>query len=519
MNCHSRRGFLKGLGVAMASAAAGGCASPRKGACAAPACANKVLRGDRLKFGIIGADGKGWTDWRNMFWHGNVPVAICDVDSRAIDKALAEIRAKGVKTDSIRTYTDYRRMMDDQSKLGMDFVTISTPDHMHAPQAIAAMRNGIHCYIQKPLVRTLWENERIFAVAKETGCITQMGNQGSSGDGHRRHTELIQQGVIGEIREIYVWTDRPIWFQGEMAKKFAAGRAVTPPGHLDWDCWLGTAKARACPEDHPAGLKLPCRNQWAASILGTYHKFNWRAFYDFGTGAFGDMACHTMNLPYRGAELGNCTGAEVRDMREWTDVAFPVKSRVELRYGERMSKARPGVKLPPCTIHWSEGGFIPEGDERIAQIMKALRDHEKGQKPENGCIFIGSKGMMASLDPYGNDCILMLAGEKEPRNTKVHEACSADVVPMYLPRVPGKTDDIWTDMDREQTGELRRAIRGQATCFSDIDYSTGILEGMLVGCMAQRLNRNLAWNAVAKRFDDRDANALMRPYVRPGWEF
>ena len=104
--------------------------------------------------------------------------------------------------------------------------------------------------------------------------------------------------------------------------------------------------------------------------------------------------------------------------------------------------------------------------QRIAPIMKALRDHEKGQKPENGCIFIGSKGMMASLDPYGNDCILMLNGEKEPRNTKVHEACSLDAYPIYIPRVPGKTDEIWIDMDREQTGELCRAIRGQAKCFS-----------------------------------------------------
>lgn len=510
----NRRSFIGGLGGFAAAGALGGCASPgfsRNVGC-------RIYRGERLKFGIIGAGGKGWTDWRNMFWHGEVPVAICDVDRREIDKSLAEIRSKGLKTDSIRTYTDYRKMIDDQTRLGMDFVTISTPDHMHAPQAIAAMRAGIHCYVQKPLVRTLWENEYMLKVAKQTGCLVQMGNQGSAGDGHRRHTELIQQGLIGDIGEIYVWTDRPIWFQGNMAKKFASGKAVAPPKELDWDCWLGTAADRAYPEDHPDGLRLPCRNQWALCKKGVYHAFNWRAYYDFGTGAFGDMACHTMNLPYRGAELGNCIGAEVSDVHEWTDTAFPMKSRVELRYGERPSMARPGVLLPPCTIHWSEGGFIPEG-ERIRPIMKALWAHAKGQKPENGCIFVGSKGIMASLDPYGNDCILMMDGEKEPRNTREHEACSVGRIPMYLPRVPGKTDDIWIDMDREQTGELCRAIRGQAKCFSDIDYSTGILEGMLVGCMAQRLNRRLAWNAKAKRFDDKAANALIRPYVRPGWEF
>jgi hypothetical protein len=176
------------------------------------------------------------------------------------------------------------------------------------------------------------------------------------------------------------------------------------------------------------------------------------------------------------------------------------------------------VTLPECTLYWSEGGYIPE-DERLAPIMKVLREQEKGADPLNGCIFIGSKGMMASLDPYGNDCVIMLNGEKAPRNTKEHEACSVDLIPMYIPRVPGKTDDIWIDMDREQTGELCRAIRGQAKCFSDIDYSTGILEGMLVGCLSQRLNRKLNWNASSQTFGDKDADALIRPYIRPGWEF
>ena len=510
----NRRNFLASIGGVAAATALGGCKTGGIGF----NCGCRTYQGNRLKFGVIGAGGKGWTDWRNMMWHGEVPVAICDVDRREIDKSLAAISAKGFKADSVRTYTDYRKMIDDQSKLGMDFVTISTPDHMHAPQAIAAMRCGIHCYVQKPLVRTLWENEYILKVAKETGAIVQMGNQGSSGDGHRRHVEIIQQGIIGDVREIYVWTDRPIWFQGDLAKKFASGRAVQPPKELDWDCWLGTAKWRDYPENQPDGLKLPCKNQWASRLKGVYHSFNWRAFYDFGTGAFGDMACHTMNLPYRAAELGAVKSAECYDMHEWNDTAFPVKSRVKLVYAARDSKARPGVRLPECTIYWSEGGFVPE-DERLAPIMKVLRAKEKGEDPLNGCIFIGSKGMMASLDPYGNDCILMLNGEKEPRNTKVHEACAVDQIPMYLPRVPGKTDDIWTDMDREHTGELCRAIRGQAKCFSDIDYSTGILEGMLVGCMSQRLNRKLSWSAEKKTFDDKDANALIRPYVRPGWEF
>ena len=510
----NRRTFLRGIGATAAASAFGGCCTADGGA----RCARTAPNCERLKFGIIGAGGKGWTDWCNMFWHGELPVAICDVDRREIDKSLAYMRAKGLNTADVRVYADYRKMFDDQSKLKMDFVTISTPDHMHAPQVVAAMKNGIHCYVQKPLCRTLWESDYLRKVAKESGCLLQMGNQGSAGDGHRRHTELLQQGIIGDIREIYVWTDRPIWFQGSKAKQFAAGKAVTPPKELDWDLWLGTAKWRDYPQDQPDGLVLPCKNQWALCKKGVYHAFNWRAFYDFGTGAFSDMACHTMNLPYRGAELGNVRSAECYDMHEWNDVAFPMKSRVKLVYGERMSKARPGVKLPACTVYWSEGGFIPE-EPSLAPVIKVLKAQEKGEDPLNGCILVGSKGMFASLDPYGNDCVLMLNGEKEPRNTKEHEACSLDIYPIYIPRVPGKTDDIWIDMDREQTGELCRAIRGQAKCFSDIDFSTGILEGMLVGCMSQRLNRRLNWDPVARRFDDKDANALIKPYVRPGWEF
>ena len=522
MSKSNRREFIKGFAAACGAAAVGGCASSKYGF----HCARTALKGDKLKFGILGADGKGWTDWRNALAHGEVPVAICDVDTRAIDKALAFIAEKGLDTTGIRTYTDYRRMFDDQSKLGMDMVTISTPDHMHAPQAITAMKNGIHCYIQKPLVRTLWESEYLYNVAKTTGCFTQLGNQGSAAHGFRRHCELLQQGVLGDVKEIYVWTDRPIWFQGDVAKKLAAGRTVHPPASLDWDSWLGTAADRAFPEDRPDGMKLPCKSQWALCKKGVYHTFNWRGFYDFGTGAFGDMACHTMNLPFRGAELGAVKTAEVCDVVEYNDVAFPVKSRVNLVYAARTSKARPGVKLPEVTVHWSEGGYIPE-DPRLAPIMKVLKEHEKGEDPLNGCIFVGSKGMLASLDPYGIDCVIMMNGEKAPVNTKEHEACRESVIAPYIPRVPGDTSNIWTDTDREQVAELCEAIKGNgkfykcsnSKCFCDVDYSTAILEGMLVGCMAQRLNRKLAWDADLRRFDDPVANSLMTPYIRPGWEF
>ena len=476
---------------------------------------------EKLRFGVIGAGGKGFTDWTMAFKHGEIPAAICDADRREIDTSLEFLHKSGFDTSSIAIYTDYRRMLDDQAKLKLDMVTVSTPDHMHAAQAIGAMKRGISCYVQKPLVRTLWEAQYFREVAKASGCIVQMGNQGSAAHGHRRNVELLQQGVLGDVTEIYVWTDRPIWFQGDMAKKFSGNKPVHAPAALDWDAWIGTAPYRAYPEDRPAGMTLPCRNQWAANILGDYHKFNWRAFYDFGTGAFGDMACHTLNLPFRGAELGAPVAAECLEQHEGNDVAFPSKSHVKVVYGARKSKARPGADLPEVVLHWYDGGMRPD-EERLAPIMKAL-----GPEPQNGCIIVGTKGMMASLDAYGINCLVMMDGEAEPRNAKEHEACSEAAVAPYIPRRKGTTENIGKDTNYEQVAELCEAIKGEgevfrdtnSRCFSDVDYAVPIMEGMLVGCIAQKVPGEIKWDSASQSFDSREANAMVRPYIRSGWEF
>ena len=510
----TRRSFVRGLGGIAATSALAGCTGFNLG--------TSAFRGERLKFGVIGAGGKGFTDWTKFLANGEIPTAICDVDRTLIDAALAHMRKEGVDTSSIRTYTDYRRMFDDQAKLGLDVVNISTPDHMHAAQAVRAMREGVHCYIQKPLARTLWETDYVGRVAHETGRVVQMGNQGSAAHGHRRHVELLQKGLIGDITEVHVWTDRPIWFQGASAKRFAAGRMVPAPKTLDWDCWLGTASNRPYVEDRPADTPWPFRSQFARNLRGVYHQFNWRAFYDFGTGAFGDMACHTMNLPFRGAELASVKTAAVDSVAEWTDVAYPMKSRVKLVYAARPSKARPGVTLPETTVWWYDGGIRPT-EPKLKPMIDALA---KIKEPRGGCIICGTKGMLASLDAYGIDCIVLMDGERVPTNTKEHEACRESAIASYLPRVEGTTTDLYADTDRAHIAELCSAVRGEGPlfpgghrCFSDVDYSVSILEGMLVGCLAQRLNRTLAWDAKARRFDDADANGLIRPYVRPGWEF
>ena len=222
----NRRSFLKGLSVS-AALASGGCSSFFVGK-----SARVVGPGQKVRMGIVGVGGKGTYDWTHLMGYGAEIVAFCDVDAREIDAGLAEFQKLGGDPSKVRCYADWRKMLEREAR-NIDAITVTTPDHMHAAIAITAMKLGLHCYVQKPLVRTIWEAKRFWDVARESGVVTQMGNQGSSGSGHRRNVELLQQGVIGDIKEIHVWTDRPIWPQGLAAKSFTERKGETPPARVD----------------------------------------------------------------------------------------------------------------------------------------------------------------------------------------------------------------------------------------------------------------------------------------------
>src|SRR5687767_2118149 len=215
---------------------------------------------ERLNVAAIGCGGKGEVDINGVS-DQNV-VALCDVDE-------AHAATMFNRYADARHYADFREMLDKEAK-NIDAVTVSTPDHTHAPAAVRAMRMGKHVYCQKPLTHTAAEARLMRDVAREHKVATQMGNQGHSDVGLRRNVELIRAGVIGEVREAHVWTDRPIWPQGVERPK----DTPSVPAHLDWDLWLGPAPQRPY---HPA-----------------YVPFKWRGWWDFGTGALGDMACHCM---------------------------------------------------------------------------------------------------------------------------------------------------------------------------------------------------------------------------------
>ena len=262
----NRRSFLKGI-TAISAAVAGGCTSFNV------PVAHRRKPGEKLNMGFIGCGGKGYGDWLEFHKHGENTVALCDVDTRQSARVLKKIQEDGGDTSKVKLYQDYRKMLEENPHL--DAVTVSTPDHMHAIQAITAMEMGINVYVQKPLVRTLWELERFNETARRCGVITQMGNQGSSGKGHRRNVELLQQGVIGDVTEVHVWTNRPIWPQGNTARAAALrpSEIAQKPAELDWDLWIGTAAMR----DYKTRYTEKDGYGWN---LGVYHQFCWRGFRD-----------------------------------------------------------------------------------------------------------------------------------------------------------------------------------------------------------------------------------------------
>ena len=466
----SRRDFLQGTAMAAGAVTLNGCTSMR------PAATFRKP-GEMLNLGVIGAGGQGLRDWSEMVDCGNVRVAaMCDVDSTMLDHARKWHLEKGLKAD-FTTYADYRKMLE--SEKALDAVVVATPDHTHAPAAIQAMKRGCHVYVEKPLVRTVWEARYFKDVAKECGVVTQMGNHGSARDGTRRGIEILRSGLLGNVTEVHVWTNRPEISPGntwgwKQPLKRPEGADPIPP-EMSWDLWLGTSPAR------------PFKK-------GVYHRIMWRAFYDFGTGAFGDMACHTMNLAFRGLDLGEVVAGEAVEISERHDDTYPLYSKVRLTYAARGKK-------PPVELYWYDGYRKPLA-EIMPQVIATL-----GQVPTTGCFIMGDKGVMVNTDDYGEFSYIALKGEEKMKSISKHEACAG--VPVTLPRVK----------DQNQRREFVEACFGLTKTSSGTGHSVPLVESMLVGCMAQRIPGKISWDASKCLADNAKANALVKPYIRPGWEY
>jgi len=322
---------------------------------------------DRLIVAGVGAGGKGKSDIQAFADSGKADIGfLCDVDTR---RAAESVKA----FPKAKFYKDYREMYDKEHK-HFDAVSISTPDHGHAVQAMAAMQLGKHVYVQKPLTHDIFEARALTAAAKKyKKVVTQMGNQGASNNGPRLMKEWYDAGLIGDVHTVYAWTDRPVWPQGIQWPDMRA----EVPAELDWDLWLGTAPYK----------------EYVSKLV----PFNWRGWWDYGTGALGDMGCHLLEAPFSVLDLKYATEVQASVGSVYVDEfkrgyfpeSCPPSSHVTLKF-PKTAKTQGDV-----TVHWMDGGIQPERPEELPA-------NEVFGDGGNGTLFIGTKGKMMA-GTYGRN--------------------------------------------------------------------------------------------------------------------
>ncbi len=342
---------------------------------------------EQLNVVSFGVGGKGGSDSDNASQFGN-HIAICDVDRNTL-----ESKGKGDKFKAAEQFTDYREVLAKYGKK-IDIATISTPDHMHGPITLACMRLGASCYTQKPLTRTIYEARLLATVAKETGVCTQMGNQGTALDSSREAIAQIQSGVLGTLKEVYAWSNRPVWNQGPgrrmTLEKFTAQALKEDPENaekiiakkkeeiakaldrVDWKNWIGVA---------------PTREFWP----GIYHTFQHRGWWDFGTGALGDMACHQLTVPFASCELRDPISVQAKSTGHDFD-SFPASSVIKFEMPE--TKNRPAI---PFWWYDREGNKPP---------MEVFAKHGITEVSNSGVLIVGDKGAFYSSDDYCGTYVL-----------------------------------------------------------------------------------------------------------------
>jgi predicted dehydrogenase len=408
---------------------------------------------DKLNIACVGVGGRGANAVSGLM--GENLVAFCDVDdAKAADtfKAHPEIGPD-------RRFKDYRRLLD---KLGsqIDAVTVSTPDHMHFPIAMAALSLGKHVFVEKPLTHTISEARQLARAAREKGVATQMGNQGHAGDGCRTLKEWVDAGVLGDVTEVHSWTDRPIWPQGVSLPDHSKMMPVVP-STLDWDLWLGVAAPR---EYDPA-----------------YLPFTWRGYWDFGTGALGDMGCHILDGAYYALQLGSPTHVEAVSARQ-TEISPPKASMVTYRFPAR-------GPMPPVKLTWYDGGLQP----RLPDDLDAGRLLDS-----NGTLIVGSKATVLADTYY--DKVRIIPDAKML-------ALTPSLPPKTIPRVEGGHFLEWV-----------RACKGGVPAGSNFDYSSGLTEVALLSNLAIRARRPIDWDGAAMRVTNfADANRFVTTQYRPGF--
>ena len=440
-----------------------------------------VAPSDKLNIAGIGAGGKGESDLASFAKNPNVNiVALVDVDDRQAVKSRQNF-------PKAKYYKDFREMLA-KEKNNIDACSISTPDHTHAVATLAAMQLGKHVYTQKPLTHDIYEARILAQAAKKYKVVTQMGNQGGSGDGVRRMKELYDAGLIGDIVEAQAWTNRPIWPQG-IAKPTGN---YSVPSELDWNLWLGTAPK----EDYnPA-----------------YLPFNWRGWWNYGTGALGDMACHIMDPIYRILPIDYPSSAECSIANQYAPGmnqpanyidSCPVASIIHLEYPRKDKKGT-------LKVSWYDGGLLPKRPDELAP-------EEEFGNWDGGVLFIGTKGKLLA-DCYGAN----------PRLLPLSKNDSAKAVKETIKRVPEGHYLQWVN--------ACMAGYGKGETSSNFEYAGPFTESILMGHLAIRSalyqdpsvsgwgknsftgRKKLLWDAKNMKVTNFDeANQFVKREYRDGW--
>lgn len=433
-NDFSRRQLLKGTAAGMVGLALTGTQ--------AKAAQQRKPHSGRLRVGIIGAGGKGWSGMELAAEHGDI-MAIADVDMDNRTKAM-------LQHPRAAAFLDYRDMLETMAD-NLDCVVISTPDHHHAVASALAMRAGLHCYTEKPLTRTIWEARQLQRIAREKRLATQMGNQSTASTPMRKVAKLIREGEFGAAKEVYLWTDRAAGWWPQGVDRPAPG---TCPKTLDFDRWLGPRPDRPFAEG--------------------YHPFSWRGWWDFGTGALGDMGCHIFNMPFMALDLRDPIAVQAKTSGHNRD-SFPSWAEVTYEFGPRKGRG-------PVRLTWHDGGHKP--DPALA------RGFEYGG---NGVIVVCEKATIYSPNE-GNTEFHIVGG--------------------------GTMPDVKVDESPGHMAEFMRACAGGPPAVSNFpDYSGPLTETVLLGNLAIWANGpRLEWDAKRMKVKGTDEfDSLIHPQFKPGW--
>ena len=416
----------------------------------------------------VGIGGVGRPFLQGCAGEPNTRIAfLCDVDHQYAKPVFEEY-------PQARRYRDYREMLDKENDK-IDAVLVATPDHTHAVISMEAIRRGKHLLCVKPLTRTVHEARTVTEAARKAGVATQVTAASSTSDRACALCEMIWDGAIGDIREVHCWSNRPLWPQGMIRPE----GSDPIPADFDWDLWIGPAPMR------------PFKNHWGKThwvmqqakydypFDAVYHPWNFRGWWDFGTGALGDMGCHHFNTMFKVLKLSHPTSIYASSTKAMPE-ATPLASAVAWEF-----PAREG--MPPVTVYWYDGGIKPPRPHEL----------EEGRDwPDEGNLYVGDKGKILG-DTEGGRLIpeSRMQSYKRP--------------PQTLPR---------TDLKNIATGEWIRACRGGEKASCNFEIAGLLAEAVQLGNIAIRRGKRLAWDGPNLRFtNDEEANKYLREPYREGW--